>query len=64
MAIRVTNTAIQLMGAEGYGRHHPLERMLRDARMFTIAGGTTEMQRLGIAGHILGRPLPQHSQSE
>jgi alkylation response protein AidB-like acyl-CoA dehydrogenase len=60
MAIRVTNTAIQLMGAEGYGRHHPLERMLRDARMFTIAGGTVEMQRLGIASHVLGRPLPQN----
>ncbi len=59
MAIRVTNMAVQLMGAEGYGRHHPLERMLRDARMFTIAGGTVEMQRLGIAGHVLGRPLPQ-----
>ena len=59
MAMRVTNMAVQLMGAEGYGRHHPLERMLRDARMFTIAGGTVEMQRLGIAGHILGRPLPQ-----
>ncbi|MDX1522300.1 MAG: acyl-CoA dehydrogenase family protein [Anaerolineae bacterium] len=62
MAIRVTSAAIQLMGAEGYGRHHPVERMFRDARAFTLAGGTAEMQRLGIATHILGRSLPQHPQ--
>lgn len=60
MAIRVTNAAIQLLGAEGYGRHHPLERMARDARAFTIAGGTVEMQRLGIAVKILGRSIPQN----
>jgi alkylation response protein AidB-like acyl-CoA dehydrogenase len=59
MAIRVTNAAIQLLGAEGYGRHHPLERMYRDARAFTIAGGTAEMQRLGIAVKLLQRSIPQ-----
>jgi alkylation response protein AidB-like acyl-CoA dehydrogenase len=59
MAIRVTSGAIQLMGGEGYGRHHPLERMFRDARAFTLAGGSAEMQRLGIASQILGRSLPQ-----
>ena len=61
MAIRVTNAAIQLLGAEGYGRHHPLERMYRDARAFTIAGGTAEMQRLGIAVKLLQRTIPQHN---
>lgn len=60
MAIRVTSAAIQLLGAEGYSRSHPLERMFRDARAFTLAGGTAEMQRLGMAVRILGRPLPQH----
>ncbi|NHZ71496.1 MAG: hypothetical protein GWP17_00185 [Aquificales bacterium] len=60
MAIRVTSGAIQLMGAEGYGRHHPIERMFRDARAFTLAGGSAEIQRLGMATCILGRPLPQH----
>jgi len=59
MAIRVTSGAIQLMGAEGYGRHHPVERMYRDARAFTLAGGSAEIQRLGVATRILGRPLPQ-----
>lgn len=60
MALRVTNEAIQLCGAEGYGRHLPLERMYRDARCFTLAGGSAEMQRLGIATVVLKRPLRQH----
>lgn len=61
MGIRVTSEAIQLMGAEGYSRLHPLERMYRDIRCFTIAGGTTEIQRIGIATEILGRSIPQHT---
>ncbi|MCO6480940.1 MAG: acyl-CoA dehydrogenase family protein [Phaeodactylibacter sp.] len=61
MAVRVTSEAIQLCGAQGYSRNLPLERMFRDARCFTLAGGTAEMQRIGIAGSILGRALPQHS---
>lgn len=59
MVIRVTNEAIQLMGGDGYSRLHPVERMARDARAFTLAGGSIEMQRLAVAGHILGRPLRQ-----
>lgn len=59
MAVRVTSEAIQLCGAQGYARSLPLERMFRDARCFTLAGGTAEMQRIGIAGSILGRSLPQ-----
>ncbi len=64
MAIRVTSAAIQLMGGEGYSRHHPLERIFRDARAFTLAGGSAEMQRLGIAVKLLGRPIPQHRPEE
>ncbi len=60
MAVRVTSAAIQLLGAEGYGRHHPVERMFRDARAFTLAGGSAEIQRLGVATRILGRSLPQN----
>jgi len=60
MAIRVTNMAMQIMGGNGYSREYPLERFLRDARMFTFGGGTTEMQKIGIARHVLGRSLPQH----
>jgi alkylation response protein AidB-like acyl-CoA dehydrogenase len=59
MAQRVTNEAIQLCGAQGYGRNLPVERMYRDARAFTLAGGSAEMQRIGIATRILGRSIPQ-----
>jgi alkylation response protein AidB-like acyl-CoA dehydrogenase len=33
--------------------------MYRDARAFTLAGGSAEMQRIGIATRILGRSIPQ-----
>ena len=59
MAIRVTNEAIQIMGGDGYSRLHPVERMARDARAFTLAGGSIEMQRLAVAADVLGRRLPQ-----
>ena len=54
-AIRVTNDALQIFGASGYSRDLPLERMVRDARMFTIAGGTVQMMRNLVAGAWLGR---------
>ncbi|WP_350334557.1 3-sulfinopropanoyl-CoA desulfinase [Coralliovum pocilloporae] len=59
MAIKVTNDALQMHGAMGYSRNLPMERMVRDARMFTIGGGTAEMLRNLIAGRILNRKLPQ-----
>jgi alkylation response protein AidB-like acyl-CoA dehydrogenase len=59
MAIKVTNDALQLFGAAGYSRNHPLERMVRDARMFTIGGGTAQVLRTLIASRLLGRKLPQ-----
>jgi alkylation response protein AidB-like acyl-CoA dehydrogenase len=54
-AVRVTNEALQVFGASGYSRDLPLERMVRDARMFTIAGGTVQMLRNVVAGACLGR---------
>ena len=53
MAQAVTGDALQIHGAAGYGRALPLERMVRDARMFTIGGGTVEMMRNLIADRIL-----------
>ncbi len=60
-AIRVTNDALQIHGAVGYSREQPLERMVRDARMFTISGGTTQILRTLVASRILERKLPQRS---
>jgi alkylation response protein AidB-like acyl-CoA dehydrogenase len=59
MAIKVTNDALQMFGAAGYGRDLPLERMMRDARMFTIGGGTAQILRTVVASRLLGRRLPQ-----
>jgi 3-sulfinopropanoyl-CoA desulfinase len=59
IAIEVTNKALQLFGAAGYSRNRPLERIVRDARMFTIGGGTTQILRTVVASRLLGRRLPQ-----
>ena len=58
-AIKVTNDALQIFGAAGYSRDFPLERMARDARMFTIGGGTTQAQRNVIASGIFGQKFSQ-----
>ena len=58
-AIKVTNDALQIFGAAGYSRELPLERMVRDARMFTIGGGTAQILRTVVAGRLLERKLPQ-----
>jgi alkylation response protein AidB-like acyl-CoA dehydrogenase len=59
MAIKVTGDALQLFGAAGYSRNRPLERIVRDARMFTIGGGTAQILRTVVASRILDRRLPQ-----
>ena len=59
MAVKVTNDALQLHGARGYSRNTPVERMLRDARMFTIGGGTAQMLRNLVAGKALNMKIPQ-----
>jgi len=59
MAIRTTNNALQIFGAAGYSRQLPLERMCRDARMFTIGGGTAQILRTVVASGLLARKLPQ-----
>jgi hypothetical protein len=59
MAIKVTNDALQVWGAAGYSRNNPLERYVRDARMFAIAGGTAQILRTVVASRLLNRKLPQ-----
>lgn len=59
MAVKVTNEALQLHGASGYSRNSPIERIVRDARMFTIGGGTAQMLRNLIAGKLLDMKTPQ-----
>jgi alkylation response protein AidB-like acyl-CoA dehydrogenase len=53
MAERVCRNAIQIFGGYGYSRDYPVERIYRDARLMTIGEGTSEIQRLVIARHVL-----------
>jgi alkylation response protein AidB-like acyl-CoA dehydrogenase len=52
MSVRVTNTAIQLLGAYGLSSEFPLEQLYRDVRGLSIGYGTTEVQRNLIARDI------------
>jgi alkylation response protein AidB-like acyl-CoA dehydrogenase len=53
-AVWVTEQAIQIMGGYGYVRDYPVERWHRDAKIYTIFEGTSEIQRLVIARAISG----------
>jgi len=59
MAFKVSSDALQMFGSSGYGRDLPMERHVRDARMFTIAGGTAQILRTQVASAVLGMKLPQ-----
>lgn len=52
MVNRVTAKAVQLHGGYGFIREYPVERFYRDARVFTIYEGTSEIQRVVISNHI------------
>ncbi|MGY1984607.1 acyl-CoA dehydrogenase family protein [Blastococcus sp. SYSU DS0669] len=56
-AVRVTEKAMQILGGNGYTREYPVERMARDAKIYTIFEGTSEIQRLVIARAISGVQL-------
>ena len=54
VAVSVTEKAVQILGGAGYMREHPVERLYRDAKIYTIFEGTSEIQRLVIARAISG----------
>ncbi|MFE9852074.1 acyl-CoA dehydrogenase family protein [Streptomyces sp. NPDC005576] len=54
LAVTATEKAVQILGGAGYSREHPVERMYRDAKIYTIFEGTSEIQRLVIARAITG----------
>src|SRR5208282_1562466 len=59
MAKRVSDTAMQLHGGNGYTEEYGLERLHRDAHGWAIAGGTPAMQRIRIASQMFGRGFDQ-----
>ena len=54
-AVRVCDRAVQIHGGYGYVKDYPVERAYRDAKLTTIGEGTSEIQRLVIARHLIGR---------
>lgn len=52
IAMEVTTKAVQLHGGYGYTREYPVERMMRDAKITEIYEGTSEVQRMVIAGKL------------
>ncbi|NOR66304.1 MAG: acyl-CoA dehydrogenase, partial [Woeseiaceae bacterium] len=53
MVNRITPKAIQIHGGYGFTKEYPVERYYRDARVFTIYEGTSEIQRIVISNQIL-----------
>src|SRR5262249_42211190 len=53
-AMRVTTDAVQIFGGYGYTTEHPVEKLMRDAKLLQIYEGTSQIQRIVIARNILG----------
>jgi len=55
MAMRVSTNAVQIHGGYGYSREYPVEKLMRDAKIYQIYEGTSQIQRLIIAKEIFDR---------
>lgn len=53
MLNRVTTEAVQILGGYGYMRDYPVEKLMRDAKIFQIFEGTNEIQRVVISGNVI-----------
>jgi acyl-CoA dehydrogenase len=53
MAMRVTTDAVQIYGGQGYTRWHPVEKLMRDAKVIQIYEGTSQIQRMIVARELL-----------
>jgi alkylation response protein AidB-like acyl-CoA dehydrogenase len=55
-AQRIVDEAVQILGGRGVLAEHPVDRLYRSVRALRIYEGTTEIQRLIVAGRLLDRP--------
>ncbi len=53
--MEVASEAIQMFGGYGYSREYPVEKLLRDAKIFQIFEGTNEVQRMVIGKSVIGK---------
>jgi short-chain 2-methylacyl-CoA dehydrogenase len=56
VAERVASRAVEVLGGVGFTKDYPVEKLFRDAKIGRIYEGTSNMQRLTIAKHLLGKP--------
>ena len=52
-AMEVTTDAVQIFGGYGYMKEYPVEKLMRDAKLYQIYEGTSQIQRLVIARDVL-----------
>jgi alkylation response protein AidB-like acyl-CoA dehydrogenase len=57
VAVAATDKAVQILGGAGFLREHPVERWYRDAKIYTIFEGTSEIQRLVVSRAISGHHI-------
>jgi butyryl-CoA dehydrogenase len=50
--MKVTTDAVQIFGGYGYSREYPVEKLMRDAKIFQIFEGTNQIQRIVIGGQM------------
>jgi acyl-CoA dehydrogenase len=55
MAMKVATDAVQVFGGYGYSKEYPVEKLMRDAKIYQIYEGTSQIQRLIIAKEIFDR---------
>ncbi len=55
IAVRAAEECVQIHGGYGFVKDYPAEKFFRDVKLCTIGEGTSEVQRLVIARHLLGR---------
>lgn len=55
MAMRITTDAVQVFGGYGYSKEYPVEKLMRDAKIYQIYEGTSQIQRMIIAKEIFDR---------
>ena len=55
VAVKAASEAIQMFGGYGYSREYPVEKLLRDAKIFQIFEGTNEIQRIVVANNTIGK---------
>ena len=54
-AVHAANTAVKIFGSYGFSSEYPVERYLRDAKSFQIVEGTSNIQKVIISSHLLGK---------